>query len=172
MDITYRQEQAADYEGISKVHDSATNSNTNSTLIQNLRLTTNFITELSIVAEHKGEIVGHALFYPVRINSGAIRFATLYVAAISVLQRVAKKYVEENLLKEGIQIATKKDFTSIIAHSKCEEYRTLGFVPSKNWNITAPFECEDEAFIVKEIKENGGLGGVKGVVCFPKEFCK
>src|SRR5665648_1298566 len=54
-------------------------------LVENLRKSDMFISDLSLVAEQNKQVVGHVLFTPVLIDNGQELFESLTLAPVSVL---------------------------------------------------------------------------------------
>jgi predicted N-acetyltransferase YhbS len=50
-----------------------------------------------------------------------------------------------------------------------EYYPKFGFKPASRWNIKAPFDAPDEAFMALELVKDE-LAGKSGVVEYPGEF--
>jgi putative acetyltransferase len=69
MSLTIRPETPADYLAIKEVNDLAFGQVNEGELVENLRKNPKFVTELSLVAEANGKIVGHILFFPIVIKS-------------------------------------------------------------------------------------------------------
>ncbi|MEJ2536827.1 MAG: GNAT family N-acetyltransferase, partial [Calditrichia bacterium] len=70
MRIIIRSEGPNDYPVIDLVNNQAFDRPNEAELIRKLRQTSEFIPELSLVAEQDEMVVGHILFYPVYIKSG------------------------------------------------------------------------------------------------------
>jgi len=170
MDITYRHESFDDYITIKNLHTSNYKRDNEGKLVDDLRLTQNFTTILSLVAEYKGEIIGHALFYPLRINKGIFKFASLFLGPISVAARFQKKGIEAELINLGIKTAEKEDYTNISVIGDANYFANFGFEQASSKNITNSFGAKDEEFLIREIKENGGLLGISGELTFTSEF--
>lgn len=62
MRIIIRPETEKDYPGIAKVNQLAFGQINESLLIEKLRNTTDFISDLSLVAEYENDVIGHILF--------------------------------------------------------------------------------------------------------------
>jgi putative acetyltransferase len=80
MKITIEPETESDYERITRVTALAFNGNAEARLVENLRKTTEYIPQLSLVAKHKNKIIGHVLFYPIKINTGREECISLALA--------------------------------------------------------------------------------------------
>ena len=84
MDIIIRQESPRDYAAIKEINDLAFKQANESMLIETLRDSPDFIPGLSLVAEFEQKIIGHILFYPVKIVNDSIEYVTLALAPMAV----------------------------------------------------------------------------------------
>lgn len=69
MSLVIRPETESDYQAIGEVNELAFGHPAEGKLVKNLRKTPGFITRLSLVAEIEEKVVGHILFFPVKIES-------------------------------------------------------------------------------------------------------
>ncbi len=75
------------------------------------------------------------------------------------------------MIKYGINTVKKLGFESVIVLGHKDYYPKFGFETASKWNIKAPFDVPDKAFMVIELVENGLLG-ISGIVRYSKEFEK
>jgi putative acetyltransferase len=169
MEIVIRAETVADYSKIREINNRAFNQDTEEKLIQNLRKKKEYIAELSLVAEYKNQLVGHILFFPISIIGKNNRFPTLALAPMSVLPEFQKKGIGSELIKEGLKIAKKLGFTSVIVVGHPQYYSKFGFKKASTWNIRPPFDAPDDAFMAIELVKNA-LMDVSGMVEYPQEY--
>src|SRR3990172_1908828 len=109
MNITIRHEAKSDYDAITYVNDMAFGRANESELIKKLRATKLFIPELSLIAEVGGKLVGHILFYPIKIESKNKTHSPLALAPMSVLPEYQKKGIGGKLIKVGLKKAKDLD---------------------------------------------------------------
>ncbi len=169
MDITVRIENEKDYVNIGEINNLAFKQKNEALLIEELRKTKDFISELSLVAELEGKIVGHILFYPVKIKDGEIEHVTLSLAPMSVHPNYQRKGIGSKLVTEGLKRAREKGYPSVIVIGYPEYYPRFGFTKASTFDIKTPFDVPDNAFMALELVENG-LENVKGIVEYPKPF--
>lgn len=167
--ITLRKETKKDFPEIRKVNDIAFGRKAESKLIDLLRQKDEFVADLSIIAEHNEQIVGHILFTPVKIVSGSESFQTLCLAPMSVLPEFQQKSIGKLLVTQGLQVAKDLGYKSVVVLGHPSFYPKFGFEPASKWEIKSPFPAPDEAFLAIELAHNG-LKNVKGKVVFPPEF--
>jgi putative acetyltransferase len=169
MNINLRPEQPDDYEGITRVNDISFQRKAEGKLVEELRKLKGFDPRLSIIAESKGEIVGHILFTPVDIENNGQKYRSLTLAPMSVLPEYQKKSIGKLLIIFGLQMAKDAGYQSVVVLGHPSYYPKLGFVKASNWNIKSPFPAPDDAFMVKELSP-GALDGIEGKVIFPDAF--
>lgn len=168
-DIEIRQEIANDYPAVYNIHTNAFGRKAEACLTDRLRLSDVFIPELSLVAVSQNKVIGHILFTKAKIENLGEEVETLILAPISINPDHQKKGIGSRLIKEGIEIARRLEFCSIIVLGDANYYPRFGFKPTFNWNIKAPFNVPPKAFMALEIYENS-LSGIKGVVRLSEEF--
>jgi len=169
MNLIIKPEITSNYQKITEINDLAFGQSNESNLIKNLRKTKNFINKLSLVAELNSEIVGHILFYPIKIQNNAKEFETLSLAPMAVDPNHQKQGIGKKLVREGLRVSKELGFKSVIVLGHPDYYPKFGFVPASNWNIKCPFEVPDNAFMAIELEENA-LKGIFGIVEYPKEI--
>jgi putative acetyltransferase len=169
MKIVIRAETVYDYAKIREINDRAFGQDIEGKLIENLRKKKEYIAELSLVAEYKNQLVGHILFFPISIIGKNNRFPTLALAPMSVLPEFQKKGIGSELIKEGLKIAKKLGFTSVIVVGHPQYYSKFGFKKASTWNIRPPFDAPDDAFMAIELVKNA-LMDVSGMVEYPQEY--
>ena len=169
MKIGIRHETIQDYFGIKNVNDLAFGQVNEGLLIEKLRLNSDFIDKLSIVAELSDRIVGHILFFPIKVHSDSKDYDSLALAPMSVIPDLQNKGIGGQLIVKGLEIAKELGFKSVIVLGHKDYYQRFGFVRASKWGIKSPFDSPDEAFMAIELIIDG-LKDVSGMVEYPKEF--
>jgi putative acetyltransferase len=169
MKINIRAEKPGDYLAVKKVHDQAFGQPNEGLLVEKLRLNPDFIPALSLVAEMDGSIIGHILFFPIKVKGPAASYDALALAPMAVLPDLQKKGMGGQLITKGLETAQALGFRSVIVVGHPEYYPRFGFVPASRWGIQAPFDLPDEVFMAKELVADG-LKEVSGMVAYPGEF--
>jgi len=169
--IVITSETKKDQEQVSKVNDLAFNQINEGQLVDKLRNTNCFIRELSLVAKFKDEIIGYALFYPIKIRKNSKLSDSLSLGPVSVLPEYQNQGVGTKLIKTGLEIAAKLGFKSVIVIGHPEFYPRFGFQKASKWRIVSPYPVSDDAFLAKELVANG-LEGCDGTAQYPEEFDK
>ncbi len=169
MTVVVRPEIVDDYALISVINDAAFNQPNEGRLVESLRKTSDFVSDLSLVVEGDGEVVGHILFYPIKIVSGNIKHGSLALAPMSVHPDFQNIGVGSMLVKEGLRMAKGLGFCSVIVLGHKGYYPRFGFEKASKWGIKAPFDVPDDVFFALELVKDG-LKNVSGVVEYPEEF--
>lgn len=169
MNAKVGQEADKDYRGITNVNNLGFGQKNEGRLILRLRKTKKFIPELSLVAEIKGRIVGHILFYPIEIKSEGKIFPSLALAPMAVLPEYQKKGIGGKLVREGLKRARKLGFKSVIVLGHAAYYPRFGFEPASRWSIRSAFDVPDDVFMALELVKDG-LKDVQGTIEYPPEF--
>ena len=173
--ITIRKEESFDHNWVIELTEKAfetleISDHNEGKLVDKLRKAPTFIEELSLVAEHNGQVVGHILFTPIIIDNGQQQFRSLVLAPVSVLPEFQKRGIGGQLIRAGHQKAIELGFQSVILIGHPEYYPRFGYKPASTWGIKTHYELpSDDVFVAVELIE-GALSNVSGMVIFPPEF--
>lgn len=167
--VTIRTEDAKDYPSVYDVNTNAFGRKEEARLVDRLRLSNNFIPELSIVASVDDKVVGHILFTEIFIKNGAKEIPTLALAPMAVTPQYQRKGIGQRLVRYGFEEAQKLGFKSVFVLGSSDYYTKFGFTPTTKWQIVPPLNFPKEAFMGIELEE-GSLSEVKGDVKYPYEF--
>jgi len=138
-------------------------------LIERLRKSEAFISELSIIAEIDRKIVGHILLTRVKIKNESNEFDSLALAPVSVLPEFRNRGIGGRLILESHKKARALSYKSIVLLGHANYYPRFGYEHADKYGIELPFPVPKENCMIIELIENG-LGGVSGIVEYPKEF--
>jgi predicted N-acetyltransferase YhbS len=169
MDVSIREERKNDYDIIKKINDLAFGQKNEGKMVEELRKTSVFNSKLSLVSEINDNIVGHILFYPVKIKNRKEDSIVLSLAPMAVHPDYQNKGIGIKLVMRGIMVARQSGFNAVIVVGHPKYYPRFGFKPASIWGIQVPFEVPDEAFLALELKENS-LKNCNGTVDYPKEY--
>lgn len=137
-------------------------------LVDRLRDSEAYIPELSLVAEEKGEILGHILLTKITIGEED-SVLSLTLAPVSVLPSNQKQGIGKSLIEHSLEKARELGYESIIVLGHPDYYSKFGFQPASKYGIKAPFEVPDEAFMGLELRR-GALKEVSGTVYYSPKF--
>ena len=170
MKIIIRPETDADYELITNVINLAFKQTNEGILVEKLRETSCFVSQLSLVALVKGKIVGHVLFYPITINTEKAFCSSLSLAPIAVHPDYQRRGIGSKLVEEGMEAAKRLGYSSVIVIGHSTYYPRFGFKTAKEYGISAPFDVPENAFFAKALVNKGLENCSGGKVVYPKEF--
>ena len=174
MEINIREELEKDYEVVERLTEEAFKNavhsdGTEHLLVNRLRKSDDFIKELSLVAEDNRKVIAHLMLTKAKINNGDMSVETLALAPVSVIPEYQGKGIGSKLINIALESARRLGYKSVIVLGHDKYYPKFGFVPASKYEIKAPFDVPDEAFMVKELND-GSLIGVSGIVEYAKEF--
>ena len=176
MNIVIRQEKKVDFQKVSEVVEQAfqyeeMSDHREYLLVEKLRKTDAFIPELSLVAEHNKEIVGHILLTRVKIVNQHGSFDSLALAPVSVKPKYQNLGFGGQLITAAHRKATKLGFSSIVVLGHANYYPRFGYALAVKYGIELPFWAPDINCMVIALTKNG-LNGVHGKVEYDKVFYK
>jgi putative acetyltransferase len=138
-------------------------------LVDALRESDDFISELSLVAVKEGKVVGHILFNPMVIETKIGLVRVLGLAPLAVLPEFQRHGIGSELVRKGLEECQHFGHEVVVVIGHPEYYPRFGFSSARAKGLEAPFEVPDEAFMVLEIKE-GALEGISGTIKLPPAF--
>lgn len=138
-------------------------------LIEAIRSSPNFISELSLVAVEDGEILGHILFSPIIIEAQRQNIPALALAPLAVIPNRQNEGIGTKLVQSGLSKCRDLDHSRVVVLGSPQYYRRFGFQATSKFGIQAPFPVPDEFFMVLELKP-GALINVSGTVQYPAYF--
>lgn len=164
-----RQENKNDYEEVYSViktaFETAEHSDGNEQdLVNDLRKSDSFIPELALVAVRDDRIVGYILFTKIKIGE----YEELALAPLCVLPEYQRQGIGKMLIKAGHQTATNLGYHYSVVLGSEDYYPKFGYVPAKQYGITAPFDVPSENFMA--IKLNDADKEICAMVKYSKEF--
>lgn len=168
--LIIRQEKGTDFAAVRKVLTTAFEQEDEAGLVELLRMDQAFISELSLVAELDGKVIGYILFTKISIVAeDGITNESLALAPMAVLPAYQNKGVGVELVKAGLDAARKSGYTSVIVLGHHTYYPRFAFRPAAEWYINAPFNVPSDAFMALELVP-GSLKEVRGTVVYAKPF--
>lgn len=167
-----RTERISDYEEVFQLNYLAfQNREDESRLVERIRLSDQFIPELSLVAEENHHIVGHVLFSKAEVVDEEKNHEVIVLAPIAVMPNHQRRGIGSKLVQEGLKRCTELeyDFVFLIGHPTY--YPKFGFKPAKKYGFELKqFNVSDEVFMLCELKEGMTTPKIKGELMYPKSF--
>lgn len=165
--IAIRREEPADIAAVHRVEEAAFERPDEADAVDAVRR--NGGATLSLVATIDGEVVGHILFSPVRIEPACGATTALALAPLAVLPAYQGQGVGSELSRAGLEEcrALGADLVVVLGHPGY--YPRFGFEVASQHGLRCAMDVPDEAFMVIELKK-GALAELTGVVHFLPEW--
>lgn len=167
--IKVRPEHEGEYAEVRKVIVEAFKQVNEADLVEAIRESEDFIPELSLVADKDGEVVGHIMFSPIKIETSDGEAPILTLAPVAVRPAFQNQGVGSELVRKGLEECRRLGHRIVVVVGHPHYYPRFGFVPARAKGLEASLEVPNDAFTVLEL-EPGALEGISGVVRFPKAF--
>ena len=166
--VTVRAEERGDIAAVRAVNEKAFGQPSEANLADSLR--TACPDAVSLVAVSDGEVVGHILFTPVRIQGGKGKTQGMGLAPMAVVPERQRQGIGSQLVEAGLEILRERDCPFVIVVGHPEYYPRFGFVPGSQHGLTCQSEgIPDDVFMVL-ILDEAVMTGVSGVVQYRHEF--
>lgn len=169
IEVSIRPERLEDREAIQHVNTQAFGRAAEAELVDRVRQSDGFLSELSLVAWSAGRIIGHALFSRVHLQTETDRLEILALGPLAVLPEFQRQGVGGRMIADGVERAARDGWRAIALIGHPEYYPRFGFVPASRFGLKSTFQVPDEVFMALPLRE-GGLDGLTGMVIFPTAF--
>lgn len=130
-------------------------------LVNILRKSDDYISELSRVAELNGEVIGTIMYSKSYVTDGVNKTEVLTFGPLCVDPKYQNKGIGGVLLDTTMKLAIELGYKAIIIFGEPEYYPRHGFKTCDNFNITTKDSKNFDAFMGIELVLNG-LKGVQG----------
>jgi putative acetyltransferase len=168
--INIRPETKNDYAAIRKVNDLTFERPEEGRLVDNLRQLPEFEPRLSLVAELDGQIIAHALFSPIFIQSkDNEEYPCLSLGPIAVIPEFQNQGVGGKLIEAGHRAALELDYTAVLLLGHPGYYPRFGYLPADKWKISNPWKIDGDPWMAIELIK-GALDGRAGLAVYPQAF--
>ncbi|MDM9584366.1 MULTISPECIES: N-acetyltransferase [unclassified Nostoc] len=165
--IDIRCETLSDYTAIAEVNTLAFGQENEAKLVEKIRNSDRYISELSLVAEVENIVVGHILFSYIDLV-GEETLQVLGLAPLAVRPQFQRQGIGSALIKAGLELAEAKKEAIVIVLGHPHFYTLFGFQPSVVYEIESPFPVPEEFFMVKALQSYQKQ--YKGKVVYPAAF--
>lgn len=161
-----RPEKHADHAAIHALNEAAFDRGGEAELVDRLREEARPV--VSLVAEDRGEIIGHVLFSPVKLEGGdALR--PMALGPMAVRRERRGRGVGSELVLQGLAACERLGCRAAFVLGHPTYYRRFGFRPAAAFGIDSEYADAGEAFMAREI-EHGALDGIHGTVRYHEAF--
>lgn len=164
--MVIREEQPADARWIRVVNLAAFETSVEADLVDALRRQASPV--VSLVAEDRGEIVGHIMFSRVSI-AGHDELSLMGLAPMSVTPTHQRKGIGSALVRAGLERCRALGMGAVVVLGHPTYYPRFGFRSSAAFGITSEYDAPPEAFMLVELQP-GYMRGASGIVKFNAAF--
>ncbi|MEY2453717.1 MAG: putative acetyltransferase [Acidimicrobiaceae bacterium] len=170
MDLVVRAEQPSDYAAIADVVEAAFTSPVEARLVEAIRASTNYIPELSLVAELDGRIVGHVMISFTALRDGDIERWIPMLSPLAVAPDLHGQGIGSALVRESTALTDARGEPVVILEGSPVYYGRFGFEHSVacGIHIHLPSWAPPEAAQVLRLKSYDP--SVRGEVVYPPAF--
>ncbi|WP_375478842.1 GNAT family N-acetyltransferase [uncultured Nostoc sp.] len=165
--MNIRCETLSDYTAIAEVNTLAFGQENEAKLVEKIRYSDRYISELSLIAEVENVVVGHILFSYLNLV-GEETLQVLGLAPLAVYPQFQTQGIGSALIKAGLEIAEVKKEAIVIVLGHPQFYTRFGFQLSVVYEIESPFPVPEEFFMVKALQNYQKQ--YKGKVVYPDAF--
>jgi putative acetyltransferase len=171
-DFEIRPEVPEDAASIREVNRLAFGGDVESSLVEKIQQSPEFIPGLSLVAVRQAHILGHILFSRIKImieDDPGRSIPALALAPMAVHPDVQNQGIGSVLVRRGLEACRKLGHRVVVVIGHPDYYPRFGFTSARARGLEAPFPVPDEAFLAVEL-EPGSLSGMSGRVVYPPAF--
>lgn len=163
--MNIRKETQNDHDAIRAIHLDAFEGPGEAKLVDMLRAKVSPI--ISLIAEHKNEVVGHIMFSPVTLDDYEIKIMGL--APVAVFEREQNKGFGSSLINSGLEECKRRGFVGVVLLGHADYYPRFGFKTSTDFDITCEYDVAAENFMALELIE-GAFDDISGVIKYHSVF--
>ncbi len=168
QEIIVRAETPEDVRAIDVVNLSAFEGEAEAQLVGQVRSSSYFIPDLSLVAELNGRIVGHVLLSRVLLKRRSESVEILALGPMSVVPSQSHRGIGSELIEAAITRAKPLGYGAIVVAGHPEYYQRFGFDPAGKWDLQTNLNLPEDAVTAIELK--AGLLDGGGAVEYPEPF--
>jgi putative acetyltransferase len=144
--VRIRPETAADYEAVGEVTAAAFGKQDEARLVEAIRASTEFVPELTLVAEEDGWILGHVMYSYSALERSDTRL--LQLSPLSVAPDRQNEGIGAALTRESLRLADERGEPLVLVLGHPTYYPRFGFRPASTLGLLAPNpDWPDEAFM-------------------------
>jgi putative acetyltransferase len=155
-DVRIRTETVTDIPHIRRINEAAFGSPVEATLVDVLRERVPDV--ISLVADDDGEVVGHLMFSPVRVE-GAQELRAMALAPMAVTPDRQRTGIGSQWSVPDLAECTRRGVEAVVVVGHPTYYPRFGFVRASTFRIACEFDVDDDAFMVVELVPGVLKGG-------------
>lgn len=173
-DIHVRPEEAKDFKDIATVTRLAFSNEGEDVaeLVDLIRKSSNYIPELSLVAEVDEKVAGHVMLSYLNLQDNKKLHQVVTLSPLSVLPEMQKKGIGSALIKKAIKKADRLGEPLIVLEGSPKYYSRFGFKSAGDFGVSIdlPSWASPEAAMIYPLTHY--RGEIKGHVIYPPAFDK
>lgn len=168
MDYEIRVERPDDVDAIATVVAAAFGSPFEAQMVADIRASGDFVPELSLVAEHDGEIVGHVLVSSVALHDGDNHHRVPCLSPLAVVSTHERQGIGSALVRDVVARVDALGEPFVVLEGSPAYYGRLGFEYSVPFgvHITLPDWAPPEAAQISRLSHYDPA--IRGLVVYPK----
>jgi len=165
-----RSECPGDYDAIGEVNRRAFGQSNEGDLVDALRRSVGFLSDLSLVADEGGEIIGHILFSKVELMLNGRETPAAALAPMSVVPERQRQRVGSSLIKEGLKRLRELSFETVFVLGHTQYYSRFGFDLALARKVDSVYSGEH--FMALELRAGVLSGANSGKLTYPEAFAR
>ena len=169
MDLAIRAERASDHRRVAAIQEAAFGQPAEAELVAALRESAQ--PQLSLVAEHAGEVIGHVFFSPVTVEGPRPAPPAAGLAPLAVAPEAQGCGAGAALVRAGLEACPSLGWQAVFLLGDPEYYARFGFVRAAPRGLRYESEAFDRGFQVLDLVP-GALEGCSGWVHYHEAFAK
>ena len=142
-------------------------------LVKEIRAKKYYLPELELImVDETDSPIGYCMFSRFHLE-GKYDNELLILTPVAVKTELQRQHISKELIEYGFKKAASLGYKAVIVEGNPRNYRSRGFVTSREYGITAHESVglpAPECLMVKELVP-GGLTGIKGVVSYADYEC-
>jgi putative acetyltransferase len=168
VEAEIRAERADDVDAIARVVEAAFRSPTEARMVANIRASSDFIPELSLVAEDHGVVVGHVMVSYVALHDVAARRRVCCLSPLAVVPERQREGIGSALVRDVVERVDARGEPFVVLEGSPAYYGRLGFESSVAYGvrINLPDWAPPEAAQIYRLRNYDP--SLRGLVVYPK----
>lgn len=171
--VTIRSEQPADHDRIRDVVAAAFGSDDEADLVELIRASPEYVTEMALVAEVDGEIVGHVMVSGTSLHHATGERTIMMLAPLAVRPDRQQSGVGAALVGAVVAIAEQRGEPLVVLEGSPGYYGRLGFEPAARYGIELPlpdWAPPEAAQVMRLSTHDPADATLRGRVVYPAAF--
>jgi len=124
---------------------------------------------VSLVVREGSEVIGHAMFSPVTIESGERAVMGMGLGPVAVEPGFQRRGVGKSLISVGLEKVEEVGSPFVVVLGHPEYYPRFGFERASRFGIRCAWDVPDDVFMVR-VFDAQAMEGVSGVARYRGEF--